>query len=64
MTPYTLRQPRPAANLAAFDRILGRQADMLAYIDLFKLLAIVAAVLIPVAFLLRKLKPEEAHGAH
>ena len=64
VTPYSLRQPRPAASLAAFDRILGRQADMWAYIDLFKLLAILAAVLVPVAFLLRKLKPEEAHAGH
>jgi DHA2 family multidrug resistance protein len=64
VTPFSLRVPRPPASAAALDRILGRQADMWSYIDLFKLLAILAAVLIPVAFVLRKVKPEQAHAAH
>jgi DHA2 family multidrug resistance protein len=64
VTPYSLRLPRAPASPSVFDRILGRQADMWAYIDLFKLLAVVAAVLVPVAFLLRNLKPEEAHAGH
>jgi DHA2 family multidrug resistance protein len=64
VTPFTLRLPRPAGSLAALDRVLGRQADMWGYIDLFKVLAVVAAVLVPVAFLLRRIKREEAHAGH
>jgi DHA2 family multidrug resistance protein len=64
VTPFSLRLPNPAGKLAAFDRVLGRQADMWSYIDLFIVLAILAAALIPFAFLLSKVKPEEAHGAH
>ncbi len=37
---------------------------MWGYIDLFKLLAVVAAVLVPVTLVLRRIKPEEAHAGH
>jgi hypothetical protein len=38
---------------------------MLSYIDIFQLLAVLAALAIPTTFLLRRLKPEDApSGAH
>jgi hypothetical protein len=52
-----------AGAIPAFGRILERQAEMLSYIDVFKFLAIVCACLVPVAFLLRKINPEEAHAS-
>jgi DHA2 family multidrug resistance protein len=51
-------------SLSAFDQVLDRQAQMWSYIDVFKTLTVLAACAIPVAFLLRSLKPEEAHAGH
>jgi MFS transporter, DHA2 family, multidrug resistance protein len=62
VTAFSLRRPNPAGRLAAFDRVLGRQADMWSYIDLFMVLAVLAAALIPVSFLLRSVKQGKDHA--
>jgi len=57
-------QTRFAAAPAALERLLQRQAEMLSYVDVFHLLGIVAACSILATFLLRRIKPGEAAGAH
>jgi MFS transporter, DHA2 family, multidrug resistance protein len=57
----------PDATHQAFGRIyagLQMQAQTLAYIDTFWMLAMVALCLIPLLFLLRRAEPGEVHAAH
>jgi DHA2 family multidrug resistance protein len=64
VTPYLRAHlPSPAVT-AQFEQALGRQADMLSYVDIFMLLTVLAAAAIPFAFLLRSIDPEEAHAGH
>jgi DHA2 family multidrug resistance protein len=44
-------------SLPAFDKIVQAQASMLSYIDVFWLLAVLAAAVIPLTFLLQRVKP-------
>lgn len=68
MTGYFTQQglSDPAQRaIAAVGQTVNVQASFLAYIDVFKVLAIVAASAIPLALLLRKVKPGSAPaGAH
>jgi DHA2 family multidrug resistance protein len=55
------------AGLSALDAEINRQAQMIAYIDVFKLLMIITAAMIPLILLLRNPKRAVAgadpHGA-
>jgi DHA2 family multidrug resistance protein len=62
-TVTVFTRARSAGSLAAFGSVLEKQAEMWSYIDVFMFLAVAAACMIPVAFLLRSIKPEEAHAA-
>jgi DHA2 family multidrug resistance protein len=46
--------------LGAIDRIIEQQASLLAYIDVFSSYALFAALMIALAFLLRKVKPSQS----
>jgi DHA2 family multidrug resistance protein len=64
VTPYAAAwQSRAGSSLASFDAIVTRQAQMLSYVDIFWFLTVVAAVAVPVAFLLRRVSGEAA-AAH
>jgi DHA2 family multidrug resistance protein len=55
----------PSFSMPALLQAVERQSQMLSYIDIFQLLAVLAALAIPTTFLLRRLKPEDApSGAH
>jgi len=61
LTPaYEMRGP--SVSLRALIPIVQRQSQMLSYIDIFNLLAVIAAAAIPTTFLLRRLNPKEAQG--
>jgi DHA2 family multidrug resistance protein len=65
ITPYNLAVRRHlAGGVGALRQVLAQQVMMLSYIDIFALLAIVAACAIPITFLLKRIKPEEAHAGH
>ena len=51
-------------SLAAIDRLVQRQAQMGSYLDVFTLLAIIAALTVPVAFILQRIKPGQSAAAH
>jgi DHA2 family multidrug resistance protein len=51
-------------SLAMIDRLVQQQAQMWSYVDVFTVLAILAGLTVPVAFILRRLKPEQAAAAH
>jgi len=51
-------------GLAAFSQVLGRQAAMWSYIDVFTFLAVLAAGVIPCAFLLSNIKKGSANAGH
>jgi len=53
----------PSFSIQALIQTVQRQAQMLTYIDIFNLLAIVAAAAIPTTFFLRQLKPNQPQGA-
>ncbi|MGH7995245.1 MAG: DHA2 family efflux MFS transporter permease subunit [Opitutaceae bacterium] len=57
-------QARGSLSLSAIDQLIQRQAEMWSYIDIFRLLALLAACAIPVALLLRHVDPHESHAAH
>ncbi|MDR3509820.1 MAG: MDR family MFS transporter [Caulobacteraceae bacterium] len=59
--PYSLTNP---AGLAALDGEATRQASMVAYVDDFKLMAIVALLLIPTLLLMRNSKRGLADDQH
>ncbi len=50
--------------LGRIDQMVQMQGAMLSYIDIFHFLAWVAALAIPVTFLLRNIKPGQAAAAH
>ena len=52
------------APYTALDATVRMQAGMLAYIDIFHLLARVTLMLLPIVFLLRTIKPGAAPAAH
>jgi len=52
-----------AKALALLDRTVGLQAQMLSYIDVFRMLAVIAVFVIPFTFLLRRVDPNQP-GAH
>lgn len=56
--------PTKAAGRAALDGIITRQATIIAYMDDFKLLMILALVSIPMVMLLRKPAPTAAPAEH
>jgi DHA2 family multidrug resistance protein len=49
-------------SLAMIDHLVQRQAQMWSYLDVFTLLAIIAALTVPVAFILQRIKPGQAAG--
>jgi DHA2 family multidrug resistance protein len=49
-------------SLSSLGQALGRQADMWSYIDVFMFLAVLSACAVPFAFLLKNVKPGEAHA--
>jgi DHA2 family multidrug resistance protein len=51
-------------SLAMIDRLVQRQAQMGSYLDVFTLLAIIAALTVPVAFILQRIKPGQAAAGH
>jgi DHA2 family multidrug resistance protein len=53
----------PQQSLPAFDRVVQAQASMLSYIDVFWLLAVLAAAVIPLTFVLQRVKPGQG-AAH
>jgi MFS transporter, DHA2 family, multidrug resistance protein len=61
-TVFTRARGGSAGSLAAFAQALERQAEMWSYIDVFMFLAILAACVIPVTFLLRQVNPAEGHA--
>ena len=62
-TVSVFSRARTAGSLAAFAREVEKQAEMWSYIDVFMFLAVLAACMIPITFLLKTLKPEETHAA-
>jgi DHA2 family multidrug resistance protein len=60
-TVFTRLRSGSGASLAAFGQALERQAEMLSYIDVFMFLAILAACVVPITFLLRAVKTGEGH---
>jgi DHA2 family multidrug resistance protein len=60
-TVFTRLRAGSGESLAVFARALERQAEMLSYIDVFMFLAILAACIVPVTFLLRTVKRGEGH---
>jgi len=59
---YQLRSP--SFSLSALIQAVEKQAQMLSYVDIFHLLAVLAALAIPATFLLRRLKPEDQAAGH
>jgi MFS transporter, DHA2 family, multidrug resistance protein len=62
VTIFSRFHPSMGHVWGAFAQGVERQAQMGSYIDVFTLLAILAAGAIPFAFLLRSIKPEEVHA--
>jgi DHA2 family multidrug resistance protein len=60
-TVFTRLRSGSGESLATFGRALERHAEMLSYIDVFMFLAILAACVVPVTFLLREVNPGEGH---
>jgi DHA2 family multidrug resistance protein len=59
---YSLRGP--SFSLSTLIQAVEKQAQMLSYVDIFHLLAWLAALAIPTTFLLRQLKPEDQAAGH
>jgi DHA2 family multidrug resistance protein len=57
LTPQVGAQAAPAAAQAALYSILVRQATLLAFIDNFRLMALLALACVPLVLLLRRAKP-------
>ena len=53
----------PSFSMPALIQAVERQSQMLSYVDIFQLLAVLAALAIPTTFLLHSLKPEDAASA-
>jgi DHA2 family multidrug resistance protein len=59
--------PQPEAQKRAFalvEQVVQHQATLLSYIDVFAALALIAAVLVPVAFLLLRQPRKATAAAH
>ncbi len=65
ITPYAPALQAHPSKLAVISAALERQAQVLSYVDIFAFLALLAALAVPCALLLKSIKPEEAaHAAH
>jgi len=65
ITPYSPLAGSPTfGSLAMVDRLVQRQAQMWSYLDVFTLLAILAALTVPVTFILKRVKHGAAAAGH
>jgi DHA2 family multidrug resistance protein len=62
LTANPAYNPTPALG-RLYANVL-RQSQMLAYLDVFKVMAIGAFIMVPLTFLLKKSKPGESHAGH
>ncbi len=58
------RHERLFPSVQALDASLQRQASVLSYIEIFWVLGVIAAVFIPLTFLLRRVKPGQEAAGH